>query len=141
MKTVLVAIDGSAHALAAVRQAAALAKALGGAQLELVHVVPPVLLPPTVYADAIRQLEETGLQRAHEVLDAAKVVAQNEGAVADGIVLHGAAAEELNELAKANRVWGVVVAARGHNALSRFMLGSVTDRLVHICEKPVLVVR
>jgi nucleotide-binding universal stress UspA family protein len=35
----------------------------------------------------------------------------------------------------------VVIGARGHNPLARVMLGSVADRLVHVCTKPVLVVR
>ena len=40
-----------------------------------------------------------------------------------------------------DRFWGIVIGAKGHNALSRVMLGSVSDRLVHICAKPVLVIR
>ncbi len=38
-------------------------------------------------------------------------------------------------------VWGVVVGAKGHNMASRVLLGSVADRLTHICSKPVTVVR
>ncbi len=35
----------------------------------------------------------------------------------------------------------VVVGSKGRGAVSRMLVGSVTDRLVHISKKPVLVVR
>ena len=35
----------------------------------------------------------------------------------------------------------VVVGCRGRNAVARMFLGAVADRLVHVCKKPVLVVR
>jgi nucleotide-binding universal stress UspA family protein len=57
------------------------------------------------------------------------------------IVEPGAPAETLAELAKAGEVDLVVVGHRGRNALSRALMGSVADRLVQICSKPVLVVR
>ena len=35
----------------------------------------------------------------------------------------------------------VVVGSKGRGAVSRVLIGSVTDRLVHICKRPILVVR
>jgi nucleotide-binding universal stress UspA family protein len=34
----------------------------------------------------------------------------------------------------------IVIGSRGHGAVARMFLGSVSDRLVHISSKPVLVV-
>ena len=140
MQSILVAVDGSPHSLQGVRQGAALARALS-ARLELVNVLPPVLLAPSVYAETIAKVEEGNRQAAGELLAAAKKVAGECGVEADTVMVTGAPAEALADLALADRVWGVVIGAKGHGAVKRMLLGSITDRLVHICPKPVLVVR
>ena len=140
MQSILVAVDGSAHSLEGVRYAAQLAKAMS-ARLELVNVMPPILLAPSVYADAIAKVEEGNKLAASDILETAKKVAVGLGVETDTIMLTGSPAEALADLAKADRVWGVVIGAKGHGAVSRVLLGSITDRLVHICPKPVLVVR
>jgi nucleotide-binding universal stress UspA family protein len=139
MQTILVAVDGSPHSLKGVQEASRLAKALG-ARLELAYVLPPILLSESVYADTIKKIDAGNREEAQKIFTAALA------AVAPGIetgtaLLNGAPAEALADLAQADRVWGVVIGAKGHSAVSRVLLGSVTDRLVHICHKPVLVVR
>ena len=140
MKSILVAVDGSPHSLKGVREAAELAKAMG-LKLELANVLPPILLSPAVYAETIMKLEQGNREAAQETLDKAKKVATELGVEADTVILSGAPAEALADLAQSEHVWGVVIGAKGHGAVTRVLLGSVTDRLVHICNKPVLVIR
>lgn len=140
MQSILVAVDGSAHSLKGVREAAVIAKAMG-AKLELVNVLPPILLSPSVYAETIAKLEAGNRDVAEELLAKAKTLATELGVEADTVTLTGAPAEALADHAAADRVWGVVIGAKGHGAVARVLLGSITDRLVHICSKPVLVVR
>jgi nucleotide-binding universal stress UspA family protein len=47
----------------------------------------------------------------------------------------------LAELAESGNFDLVVVGSKGRGAVSRMLVGSITDRLVHICKRPVLVVR
>jgi nucleotide-binding universal stress UspA family protein len=137
-KTIVVSVDGSEACLKGVRHAAELAKQLS-AKLELAYVSPPVLLPPSVYAETIHRIEEAEDTHAKDVLDAASRAA---GIECVRVHLRGPPAEAISDYVKGDdRFWGVVIGAKGHNALSRVMLGSVTDRLVHICPKPVLVIR
>jgi len=140
MKTILVAVDGSEPSLKGVHAAVELGRGLG-ARLELVYVIPPVLLPPATYAETIKKLEEGNAAAAQEALEKARAIVAGAGLECDLITLHGAPAESLADLAQAERVWGVVIGAKGHNALARVLLGSTADRLMHICSKPVLVVR
>lgn len=141
MKSILVAVDGSAPSNRGIAEAAAIAKGLGYS-LELVNVLPPVLLAPGVYAEAIAKVEEGNREAAQKTLAAAKQLALDAGVKADTVMLTGGSpAESIAELAQAERVWGIVIGAKGHSAVSRVLLGSVTDRLVHIAHKPVLVVR
>jgi nucleotide-binding universal stress UspA family protein len=140
MKTILVAVDGSAPSLKGVVAALQLARGLN-AKLELVYVIPPVLLPPSTYVETIKKLEEANAAMAKDALEKGKAAVVAAGADCDLITLHGAPAESLADLAQAERVWGVVLGAKGHNAVSRVLLGSTADRLMHICAKPVLIVR
>lgn len=140
MQSILVGVDGSEHSTLGVRHAAELARGLG-LRLELVNVLPPILLSPSVYAETIAKVEQGNKQVAGELLEAAKKVAAELGVEADSVMLTGGPAEAIADLAQADRVWGVVIGAKGHGAVSRVLLGSITDRLVHICPKPVLVVR
>lgn len=140
MKSILIAVDGSPSSLKGVEQGAALAKALG-AKVELVNVLPPVLLPPGSYAEVITRLQAGNREAAQQVFDVAAKVARAAGVEVETVMLDGAPAEAIADLALAERVWGVVIGAKGHSAVSRVLLGSVADRLVHICSKPVLVVR
>ena len=57
------------------------------------------------------------------------------------IVVNGAPAVTLAELARTGDVDMVVVGHRGRGGIARVLLGSVADRLVQISPKPVLVVR
>lgn len=138
MNTILVAVDGSEACLHGVRRGAELARSMGG-KLELVYVSPPILLPPSVYTETIKKIEEAEDTHAKDVMDHASRAA---GMEAVRVHLRGGAAEAIADYVRnQDRFWAVVVSAKGHNALSRVMLGSVTDRLVHICPIPVLVVR
>jgi nucleotide-binding universal stress UspA family protein len=137
MNTIVVAVDGSEACLAGVRKAVELVRWIGG-KLELVYVSPPMLLPPSIYSDTLRKLEDAEDTHAKDVLDAAAKAA---GIQCVRVHLRGAAAEAISDYVRDDRFWGVVVGAKGHNALSRVMLGSTADRLVHLCAKPVVVVR
>ncbi len=137
MTSIVVAVDGSEASLKGVRQAVDLAQGMG-ASLELAYVSAPVLLPPSVYGDTIKAIDASEDQHAEQVLNAAAKVA---GVECKKVHLKGPPAESISDYAKADRVWAIVVGAKGHNALSRMMLGSTADRLVHVSLKPVLVVR
>lgn len=140
MDRLLVAVDGSPHSLKGVEHAVQLAKALK-LQIELANVLPPILLAPSVYAETIAKLEEGNRQAAQEILDSTRRLVSDAGVPVDTIMLTGAPAEALSDRAQAIGAWAVVIGAKGHGAVTRMLLGSITDRLVHICTQPVLIVR
>lgn len=109
-----------------------------GAEVTLAHVVPHVFVPAEVPFDAGRLAEEA--LRAGEAL-------LNQAATEIGrpaiprVCLRGGPGEALAELADTGNFDMVVVGSKGRGAVSRVLVGSITDRLVHICKRPVLVVR
>lgn len=140
MERILVAVDGSPHSLKGVEHAIRLAKGLS-LELELANVLPPILLSPSIYGDTITKLEAGNKQEATQVLEAARRLATDAGLDAKTIMLTGAPAEALADRAKEISAWAVVIGAKGHGPVSRVLLGSITDRLVHISTRPVLVIR
>jgi nucleotide-binding universal stress UspA family protein len=139
MKRILVAIDGSDPSLKAARMAADIALRFG-AQLTLVHVVPKLLLPPDVYGLTLAEVEKEHRAYAEGLLAKAVSFLAEPGVDTNSTILYGSPAESIAEEAAVQDVGLVVVGSRGHGAVARMFLGSVSDRIVHISPKPVLVV-
>lgn len=141
MKRFLVGVDGSPEAAEAVRNAAVLAKACA-ANLMLVYVAPPHL--PQA-AEAWQAELGHGDMVEHDYVPAllfqAERECRNAGVEADTTCMAGPVAETLADLAETGDFELVVVGHRGRGAVRRVLLGSVADRLVQICPRPVLVVR
>ena len=139
MKRILVAIDGSEPAARGARLAADIAVRFG-ARLTLLYVVPRLLLPPDVYGLTVEEVEREHRAHAEQILRLAAASLGGTGLAVDSQILSGPPAETLAEAAAAPDVSLVVVGSRGQGAVARVFLGSVSDRLVHVCPKPILVV-
>lgn len=141
MQKLLVGIDGSTESEAAVHKACDLAQAMG-AKLMLVYVAPPHLPKAKAeYAAEVGHADLTEHDYVPALLFQAELGCRNKGVQADTTCLTGPVAETLSDLADTGGFDLVVVGHRGRGAVSRVLLGSVADRLVQICPRPVLVVR
>ncbi len=137
MKKVLAAVDGSEASMHALRKALEIGDKMG-AEVTIVLVVPNVFIPAEIPYDSGRLAEES--MRAGEALltqAAAEVARPNLARVC----LRGSPGEAITELAETGHYDLVVVGSKGRGAVSRMLVGSITDRIVHICKRPVLVVR
>jgi nucleotide-binding universal stress UspA family protein len=139
MKRILVAVDGSEPSLKAARMAADIALRFGS-KLTLVHVVPKLVLPPDVYGLTIAEVEKEHRAYADRILERAVASLEEPSLEIGTSVLYGSPAEAIAEEAAAGDVGMLVVGSRGYGAVARMFLGSVSDRVVHISPKPVLVV-
>jgi len=139
MKRILVAVDGSEPATRGARLAAEIAVRFG-ARLTLVYVVPRLLLPPDAYGLTVDEVEREHRTHAEHILAVAATSLAGTGVAVDSQILFGPPAETLAEAAAAPDVSLVVAGSRGQGAVARMLLGSVSDRLVHVCPKPILVV-
>jgi nucleotide-binding universal stress UspA family protein len=141
MRRILVAVDGSEPSLHAARQAAEIALKMN-AKVTCAYVIAPPFYPPEALYIPPPELLEAERRVAEQALTKAAEAVRAIGCEVNAILLQGAPAEELvNAAEQSPEIDLVVVGNRGRNAVSRVLLGSVADRVVHLCKKPVLVVR
>jgi nucleotide-binding universal stress UspA family protein len=138
----LVPLDGSDLAEAALPAASSLAAALG-ATMVLVSVVPsPGQL---VYAEGagvpVGEYESDRLRRDAEYYLAATAGRLGNELVTSTLVRLGDPATEIAQLANELRAAAVVMATHGRTGLSRVLFGSITGRVVHTGQTPVVLVR
>jgi nucleotide-binding universal stress UspA family protein len=139
-KAIIAAYDGSGPAIQALQWAADLARA-AQATVVAVYVVPPYAFPADFYGQGLDDLVAQHRAWAQKLLEEALEKLRERGCEARSELLLGGAADEIAHLAEVQDAWMVVVGSRGRGGVSRTLLGSVADRLVHVCKKPVLVVR
>ncbi|MCA9973474.1 MAG: universal stress protein [Anaerolineales bacterium] len=136
--TILVPLDGSKLAERAVPAATAVA-ATPGARLLLLRVVPPLAMrvDPQLYEQLTHQREDEAaayLRRIQANLAAAHVAA-------DVRVVHGPVAETLLHIAQEEPIDLVVISSHGRSGLTRWVYGSVAEKLLHAPICPTLIIR
>jgi nucleotide-binding universal stress UspA family protein len=141
VREIVVGVDGSQASVAAAALAGRLASE-SGAHLMVVHVrtVPPGRLgPPLLTPGQLSAHFERVEAQARSQVEAAlgPVDVSWSWRVVDG----GDPAEELERVAAAVGADMVVVGCRGQSAVGRVLLGSVSTRLAHHADRPVLVAR
>jgi nucleotide-binding universal stress UspA family protein len=142
MKRILVGVDGSKESLQAAVLAANLAHQTKRS-LELAHVLPDaVAAPPEAFSAELAIWRKDIAEEGNRLLKEVRTrVERPETDSRSTLVESARPAEALAELANEPDIDLVVVGHRGRSAVTRALLGSVADRLVQICPKPVLVVR
>ncbi len=145
MMRIVVATDGSAHALKAAEVAARLARELREVEILLVNVGHiPVLALGGPGPDAMVDLGalEEGLERAgRAILEKTAHAFAGIDAPVKRIYRHGEPSGEILREATASRVDLIVMGSRGLGHLGGLILGSVSERVLHGAHCPVLIVR
>lgn len=142
---ILVPLDGSTVAEAALEPAADLARLLG-ARLSLVQIIVPIATmtdPPLPFPSGYDEhLTDIRRREGQDYLDSAAERLRETGlTVGAAAVVAPGAAGALADLSRPGRVGLIVIASHGRGGVRRLTIGSVTDRLVRTASVPVLVVR
>ena len=135
-KKVIWATDGSDHADGAMPFAIQAARA-DGAELHVVHVVEKLVGPRAANLDAFANEDEI---KAKVERQAKAIAAENGLKTSIDIVvgLGNRIGDRIAEIAQDSGADLIVVGTRGHAALGSFVLGGVTQRLLHVSPCPVL---
>jgi nucleotide-binding universal stress UspA family protein len=137
MKTILIATDGSAGARAAVDEGLDFAEETG-ADVLFVAIRQP---SSAVLGDPYwQQGLSNELARLRPALQEAVAEADSRGVNADYDLLEGDPGERILELARSRDVDLIVIGSRGLGTVASVILGSVSKRVLHDADRPVLVV-
>jgi nucleotide-binding universal stress UspA family protein len=142
---ILLASDGSDHALKAAEAAAQIAQKFN-ARVTLLNVFdPPVMVPPflggpepmidvEIFTQTAEEVQIAVEKRTGEVLSKHGVTFESRREV-------GHPVDHIVTLAEKEKVDLIVMGSRGLGGLQSFLLGSVSDRVLHHAHCPVLIIR
>ena len=146
---IMIPLDGSQLAECVMPHVEAITTGCKIINVVFVRVVNPVQLPASVPARGDfgfsekerRELEEQRKQTADAYLKKMVGSTRLEGAVLSYEVLEGKVADTLAHWAEKNGVDLIVIASHGRSGVSRWVMGSVADRVLRSACVPVLMVR
>lgn len=134
-ETVIVPLDGSSLSESATPTAMDVCKATG-ARLLLVRTMPNMMVERESGVRLDRNGEGTG---GYAYLEGFAETARAQGITADATVYAGDAAPRIVDAAAETPGSLVVMTSRGRSGVQRWVLGSVTDKVVRASSQPVLV--
>ena len=139
-KRILIPLDGSALAEQALPHALAQARHFE-AELVLLRVLAPLPSPPLLGEVARSRAKASSNVLAREYLERVVARVQEHGIPVRVATVEGSPRVNIAEFAEANVADLIVMSTRGQSGLSRWLMGSVADRVVRGAAIPVLLVR
>ena len=141
MRTILVPVDGSACAERAIEETVKLTQKSGPLDIHLLNVQPRIFVEETlVYLDAAKMdtyyygQGSKGLASAEKLLKKAGIAYTAHRAV-------GPVAETIVTKAKELGADGILMGTHGHGRVAGMLLGSVSNKVLHLSPVPVTFVR
>jgi nucleotide-binding universal stress UspA family protein len=139
-RRILVPLDGSRLAEQALPHAAVHAEQFG-AEIVLLMVLGPLPEPIMAGRGAVRSAEEASARLARSYLEGIAAGLREEGIPVTTETVEGKPYLEIIRYAEGKAFDLIVMSTRGHSGLSRWLLGSVADRVVRGATVPLLLVQ
>ena len=141
---ILVPVDGSDYSNNAVLYAAGLAEKLG-AELTILHVLPPTPTYISNYSDRMESIEKTLMneftKEAQDILAKNKNILSKKNISIKTKLIIGNPADEISKLAAEKQYDLIVIGNRGLGGIKGYLMGSVSNRVSRHAKCPVLIYR
>jgi nucleotide-binding universal stress UspA family protein len=137
---ILVPLDGSEVAECILPHVKAIATGCGVRQVVLLRVAEPIPaeISPTI---DFEEVQKAGVKPAKQYLARIKAQLSKEGLNVEAEVLTGGAAETIINFVESNKVDLIALATHGRSGISRWVFGSVAEKVVRSSSVPVLLIR
>jgi nucleotide-binding universal stress UspA family protein len=138
-KKILVPLDSSEFSECSLQHVKAIANGCSVPEVILLQAIEPIRKVYEMGEELILDLEKKHEAAAREYLNQVAAALKQEGIVAETVVIRGEASGEILDYAGKNQVDLIVMSTHGRSGASRWLLGSVTDRVLRHSVVPVLV--
>ena len=139
-KRILLPLDGSPLAEQALPHAIAMAERFQS-ELVLLRVLIPLPRPPTTAEAVLQRAEKATAVFAREYQERVAASVQERGITVQIVTIEGRPHLQIIQYAETNQVDLIVMCTRGQSGLSRWLMGSVSERVMRGASVPVLLVR
>ena len=143
MRNILVAVDGSDHSRRALDEVLKLFETTS-LHVHLLSVCEPIHVNEVLFKDTLvemRQLEDEHMALGRKIVEAAAGTLKKANVSNDVHVEIGHPAQMIVETAKKYHCEMIVMGTRGTGAIRSIAVGSVANKVVHLAEVPVLLVK
>ncbi|WP_018466535.1 universal stress protein [Calidithermus timidus] len=141
-KRILIPTDATEFGRNALEQGLEVARLMGSEVTILYALENPYGLAPAYSAEPPEQIEralERYRRESEKALAQIKEIAAAQGVSARAVLVEDSPVSAILEAAKEHDL--VVMATHGRKGIERVLMGSVTDKVLHNCSTPVLVLR
>ena len=135
---ILAAIDGSPASEKVLAAAVDLATRY---QAELIALSVAEMPEVVAMVDEVDEMRQSADDYFRQIGEAAVEYARSRGVKLRNVVVRGHAANEIIRFAEAEGVNLIVLGRQGHSRITRFFLGSTTDRVSEHCHCTVMIVK
>jgi nucleotide-binding universal stress UspA family protein len=145
-KHIMVPLDGSDLAECVLPQVVSIATGCGVPLVSLVRVVPPFKiyaseLEGTFAIPEMQKIEDESVSNARLYLEKKASEMTKQGVKPQVSVLFGNVIDSLAEFVEKNKVDLIIIATHGRSGISRFVWGSIADRILRTAKVAVLMIR
>ncbi len=136
---IVLAVDGSEPSKKAAKKALSLAKetGIGVTAMHVIHV--PMTAVPSAQTTYMRDIEKTMKKRGDSILDKIEEMGYNMDVKVKKILVKGIPDDEIIKEAEKDDL--VIMGGKGHSALGRILVGSVSEKVLHHADATVMIVR
>jgi nucleotide-binding universal stress UspA family protein len=137
---ILLPLDGSSMAEQALPHAISIAKRFKS-ELILLRVPVPLPSPQTTVASSLFRAEKEAASFIREYMESIAANVQEQGITTQIVITKGRPHLQIIQYSENENVDLIVMCTRGQSGLNRWLMGSITDRVVRGANVPVLLIR
>lgn len=141
MLKVLLTIDGSKSSERAVKHLIHWVKSSHPMDIHLLNVQPPIMSGEISLIATAKTVENLHHDKGEKTAESARALLDDAGIQYSFRIEFGSVAETIAQYARDNQCETIIMGTRGMGAMGNLILGSVSTKVIHLADAPVMLVK